>query len=93
MSRLVALTRAVSPTLDQCQLTHQAREPIDVARAESQHAGYEQALRLAEAEIVRVPAEPTLPDAVFVEDTAVVLDELAILARPGPVPAGPKCRA
>jgi dimethylargininase len=73
----------VSPTLDRCQLTHLDREPIDVPRAEAQHAGYEAALRSVGVEIVRIPAEPELPDAVFVEDTAVVLDELAIMARPG----------
>lgn len=87
---LVALTRAVSQTLDHCQLTHQTREPIDVARAESQHAGYESALRTAGAEVVRIPAEPTLPDAVFVEDTAIVLDEIAIMARPGAVSRRPE---
>jgi dimethylargininase len=81
--RLLALTRAVSPTLDQCQLTHLGREPIDVTRAEAQHAGYEDALRSVGAEIVPIVPEPLLPDAVFVEDTAVVLDKLAILARPG----------
>lgn len=81
--RILALTRAVSPSLDRCQLTHQAREPIDVARAEAQHAGYEAALQAAGAEVVRIPAEPKLPDAVFVEDTAIVLDEVAIRARPG----------
>lgn len=83
MNRLLALTRAVSPTLDRCQLTHRAREPIDVARAEAQHAGYEDALRAAGAEVVRIAPEPDLPDAVFVEDTAIVLDEVAILANPG----------
>jgi dimethylargininase len=81
--RLLALTRAVSPTLDQCQLTHQTRQPIDVARAVAQHAGYEDALRSAGVEVVRIPAAPDLPDAVFVEDTAVVLDEVAILTNPG----------
>jgi len=80
---LVGITRAVSPTLAQCQLTHLAREPIDVARAEAQHAAYEDALRSLGAEVVRVPPAPELPDAVFVEDIAVVLDEVAVIARPG----------
>lgn len=31
----------------------------------------------------RLPAEPDLPDSVFVEDTAVVLPELAVITRPG----------
>ena len=80
---LLALTRPVSATLNRCQLTHLAREPIDVARAERQHAGYEEALRAAGADLLRIPAEPDLPDAVFVEDTAIVLDEVAVLANPG----------
>lgn len=82
-SQLVALTRAVSPTLDQCQLTHLAREPIDVARATEEHAEYENALRALGASVVRVPSAPDSPDAVFVEDTAIVLDEIAIITRPG----------
>lgn len=79
----IAITRPVSPSLAQCQLTHLARRRLDVARAEAQHAAYEERLRSLGATIVRVPAAPDLPDAVFIEDTAVVLDEAAVLARPG----------
>lgn len=79
----LALTRAVSPTLADCELTHLDRAPIDVARAEAQHAAYEDALRLLGCEVRRVPAAPDNPDAVFIEDTAVVLDEVAIITRPG----------
>jgi dimethylargininase len=35
------------------------------------------------ARVIALPEEPELPDAIFVEDTAVVLDEIAVLARPG----------
>ena len=80
---LIAVTRAVSPTLAQCELTHLPRDPIDVANAIAQHAQYETALGALGAKIVRAPAEPALPDAVFVEDTALVLDEVAIIMRPG----------
>ncbi|HET8713983.1 MAG TPA: hypothetical protein VFM23_09925 [Gemmatimonadales bacterium] len=80
---LIAVTRAVSPTLAECELTHRAREPIDVANAVAEHAVYEQTLRALGARVVRAPAEPDLPDAVFVEDTAVVVDEAAVLTRPG----------
>ena len=79
----IAVTRPVSPTLAHCELTHLAREPIDVGRATAQHAAYEQLLSSLGATIVRVPAAPQFPDAVFVEDTAVVLDEVAVLTRPG----------
>ncbi len=80
---LIALTRPVSPSLARCELTHLAREPIDVARAAMQHAAYERMLASCGATLVRVPAAPESPDAVFIEDTAVVVDEVAVLARPG----------
>jgi dimethylargininase len=80
---LLALTRAVSPTIDRCVLTHQPRQPIDVALAERQHRAYEDRLSALGVTVIRVPAAPDLPDAVFVEDTAVVVDELAVLAAPG----------
>jgi dimethylargininase len=80
---LIAITRPVSPTLAACELTHLVREPIDVARATAQHESYEETLRSLGAAVVRVPAAPELPDAVFVEDTALVLDEVAVIARPG----------
>jgi dimethylargininase len=79
----IALTRPVSPSLAQCELTHLSREPIDVERATTQHAAYEHLLRACGATVVQVPAAPELPDAVFVEDTATVLDEVAVITRPG----------
>jgi dimethylargininase len=80
---LLALTRPISPSIVDCQLTHLAREPIDFACAAAEHAEYERRLAGLGASVRRLPAEPTLPDAVFVEDTAVVVDELAVIARPG----------
>lgn len=79
----VAITRAVSPAIGRCELTHLERVPIDPARAGAQHDAYEECLRRAGCSVVRLPADPKLPDSVFVEDMAVVLDELAIIARPG----------
>src|SRR5215210_2533237 len=78
-----AFTRAVSPRIAECQLTHLDRVPIDPARAVEQHAAYEQALAEAGYEIVRLPDLPDDPDAVFVEDTALLLDGHAIITRPG----------
>jgi len=80
---LVALTRAVSPAMARCELTHLAREPIDVARARAQHARYAQALADLGCAVAEVSPAPDLPDSVFVEDTALVLDEIAIVTRPG----------
>src|SRR5262245_46858124 len=80
---LIAVTRPVSPTLADCELTHRPRDPIDVAAATVEHAHYEQTLRSLGASVLSAPPEPTLPDAVFVEDVAVVLDEVAVMTRPG----------
>jgi len=79
----IALTRPVPTSITECELTHLARSPIDVTRARSQHECYERALSTIGLEVRRLPETPELPDSVFVEDTAVILDELAILARPG----------
>ena len=80
---LTAITRAVSPSLADCELTFLARQKIDVAKAIEQHRDYEERLSRLGVRLVRLPAEPDLPDSVFVEDTAIVLDELAIITRPG----------
>lgn len=82
---LTALTRAVSSSLTDCVLTHVPRTPIDLERARRQHDEYEQALVRLGCRIHRLDEEPALPDAVFVEDVAVVLDELAIMTHPGAI--------
>jgi dimethylargininase len=77
---VIAFTRPPGAALAECQLTFLAREPIDVSLALHQHRAYEAALQQAGARIERLPGVPELPDAPFVEDTAVVLDEVAIIA-------------
>jgi len=79
----IALTREVSPSIDRCELTHVERRPIDLEAARAQHAAYENQLREAGCRVTRLPADETVPDSVFVEDIAVVFDEVAILTRPG----------
>jgi dimethylargininase len=81
--RWLALTREVSASLPRCELSHLAREPIDMERAREQHQGYRRALAEAGAEVIALPAEDRYPDAVFVEDGAVVTDEVAVITRPG----------
>src|SRR3954452_21001912 len=78
-----AFTRAVSPNIAQCELTHLERHPISAERAAAQHAAYEQALRDAGADVIRLPDLPDDPDAVFGEDTALLLDGHAVITRPG----------
>ncbi|HVT80129.1 MAG TPA: arginine deiminase-related protein [Phycisphaerae bacterium] len=79
----MALTRPVPPWMAECELTHVAREPIDIPRAMAQHEAYEEALRSLGVEVRRLAAAPGLPDSVFIEDTAVVLPEVAVLMQPG----------
>jgi dimethylargininase len=83
MPEVVAITRAVSPAIADCELTCQPRVPIDVALARAQHHAYEQALAAAGCRVEQLEADEAMPDSVFVEDLAVVFDELAILTRPG----------
>jgi len=78
-----AFTRAVSPRLAECELTHLDRVPIDPARATAQHEAYEQALADAGFDIIRLPDLPHHPDGVFVEDTALLLGGHAVITRPG----------
>ena len=79
----VAITRAVSPRISECELTFLARQPIDASRAAAQHEEYERRLAGFGCTLVHVADAPEMPDAVFVEDAAVVLDDVAIMARPG----------
>jgi dimethylargininase len=79
----IAVTRKVSPGIVRCELTHMEREPIDVERARRQHEEYEACLRRMGCAVHAIPADPGLPDSVFVEDIAVVLKEVAVLTRPG----------
>jgi dimethylargininase len=76
---LTAITRAVSPGIVHCELTFVARQPIELAKAEQQHLAYQQLLEKCGARVIALPTEPQLPDSMFVEDPAIVLDELAII--------------
>jgi dimethylargininase len=82
MNSLVAITRGVGASLSSCDLTFLTRAPIDLAEAIRQHAGYCAALIEAGIALEMLAADQNLPDAVFVEDTAIVLDELAVITRP-----------
>jgi dimethylargininase len=76
---LIAVTRPVSSSLPRCKISFTQREPIDVALARREHAAYEAALAQAGARVVRLPPADDQPDATFVEDTALVLDEVAVI--------------
>jgi dimethylargininase len=80
---MIAFTREVSASIVRCELTHLARQPIDLDRARQQHRAYEAALAALGCTVRRLPETPALPDAVFVQDVALVFDEVAVIARPG----------
>jgi dimethylargininase len=78
-----ALTREISSAFEDCQLTHVPRTVIDVDRARVQHDAYEWTLVELGCTIRRLDSTEAMPDSVFIEDTAVVLPQGAIVARPG----------
>jgi len=82
-TRLLAITREISPAIEHCELTHLERTTIDLARARAEHSAYEAKLRELGCQVTRLPTTDDLPDSVFIEDTAIVLDELAVITRPG----------
>jgi dimethylargininase len=76
---LTAITRAVSPAIVHCELSFIGRKPIDLATAQGQHRAYEKLFEKLGARVISLPAESDLPDSMFVEDPAIVLDELAVI--------------
>lgn len=80
---LTAIVRVPSRRLPECELSFLEREPIDVAEARAQHRAYQSALRAAGARVTELPPLDDLPDATFVEDAAIVLDECAVLSPMG----------
>jgi dimethylargininase len=89
----LALTRPVSPSITGCELTYLERTPIDYTTAARQHAAYEACLERIGYRLQRLPVEPGLPDSVFIEDTALVLDEIAVITRPGAASRRPETAA
>lgn len=80
---MIAVTRDVSPSVALCELTHLERTPIDYERASMQHREYRRLLASLGCEVIALSADPAYPDCVFIEDAAVVLDDLAVITRPG----------
>jgi dimethylargininase len=76
---LTAITRAVSPAIVNCELSFISRQPINLQIARAQHRAYEQLLGKLGAHVISLPAEPHLPDSMFVEDPAIILDEVSVV--------------
>jgi dimethylargininase len=80
---LTAITRAVSSALVDCELSFIDRKPIDMTKARNEHHNYEKLLAKSGARVISLPEEAELPDSMFVEDPAIVLDEVAIICTLG----------
>ena len=80
---MIAITRGISPRFNECEITHIERTPIDLDIARAQHHEYVNVLKTLGCTVVELPAEADLPDSVFVEDTAFILPEAAVITRPG----------
>ena len=76
---LTAITRQVSSALANCELSFIERKPIDMVKARAQHHAYEELLSKLGARVISLPEVPDLPDSMFVEDPAIVLDEVAVI--------------
>ena len=82
-TRMIAITRDVSRSLAACELSFVPRSAIDIDLAATQHHAYQEALQSLGCRVLALPALEAMPDAVFVEDVALVLDEVAVMTRPG----------
>jgi dimethylargininase len=80
---VTAITRGISPRFNECEITHIERTPLDLDVARAQHCEYVNALKTLGCNVIELPAEADLPDSVFVEDTAFILPEVAVITRPG----------
>lgn len=81
--REIALTHLPSPNMDAAIRTFAEHERIDLDVVRAQHAVYRETLAKAGAEVVVLDVNLEHPDCVFIEDTAIVLDEIAILTPMG----------
>jgi dimethylargininase len=79
----LAITRGISPRFSECEITHIDRTPIDLDIARAQHSKYVHTLKQFGCHVLELPAETDLPDSVFVEDTAFILPQAAVITRPG----------
>jgi len=80
---MLALTHVPSPRINNAERTYVARSVIDYDRALQQHAEYCQILRRCGLAVRMLDVNRDMPDCVFIEDTAIVLDEVAVLASMG----------
>jgi dimethylargininase len=80
---MLAITHVPSPAMESGERTYLGRQPIDLRLAAAQHDNYCQLLARCGATVQTLEVNRHLPDCAFVEDTAVVLDEIAVLTTMG----------
>ena len=78
-----AFTRRPALALVNCEVGYAPRKDIDLHLAFQQHAAYCQALRQMGVDVEVLPPEEAFPDSVFIEDNAIILDELAVVTPMG----------
>ncbi len=78
-SKGIAIVREVSDTYTDCTLQYQQRESINLELARVQHRAYIDTLEDLGLKVLVLPADHRFPDACFVEDAAVLLDETAVI--------------
>ncbi|KRE21145.1 dimethylargininase [Agromyces sp. Soil535] len=91
--RRMALVRIPASNLDEAELTHRERFPVDKARADEQWDNYCAALVAEGWDTIEVDAAPELADSVFVEDTVVLFGDLAVVTSPGAESRRPEIEA
>jgi dimethylargininase len=77
------LVRRPSGRLAEGIVTYIGRTPVDVALAQAQHEAYADALAANGWTVQEVSTADDCPDSVFVEDTVVVCEDLAVVTHPG----------
>ncbi len=80
---LIAITHKPSPHLNNCELTHLQPQKIDINKASSQHKKYCQTLTDLGVKVITLDENLSMPDCAFIEDTAIVLDEIAVITPMG----------
>src|SRR5580704_12753930 len=79
----IGMVRQPGSRLAEGIVTYISRTPVDVAVARAQHGAYVDALAASGWMIQQVSAAEDCPDSVFIEDTVVICEDLAVLTRPG----------
>ncbi|MFV0457637.1 MAG: dimethylargininase [Actinomycetales bacterium] len=88
------LVRRPGPRLAEGLITHICRSEVDLDAADRQWHAYVEALATHGWRTIEVPPAPSdCPDSVFIEDTAVVYADVAVIARSGAQQRRPETEA